>query len=317
MAVSKARLYTLFTLLCVLAVILSGCSPYYSGVGSGVINSPDPSSGSDKSPPPSEEAGPSTAPTVDAAVSPAASSDPASPGSSPEGTGGIEPEPPDVSDPGASSEPSPGGDDFQRMPSDDVYVREMPAVENSYFSDAAFVGNSLVEGLKLFSGITECDYYSATSMSVLGVDSVNVVQLQNGTYGTILQGLAQESYAKVYILLGINEIGLNLDDFISAYGDMLDKVRDIQPDAVIYIMSITPVSRYKSSTSDIFNMERIYAFNQGLHDLAVEKGCYYLDVCSALSGPDGYLPADVTSDGVHFAASVYAEWADFLRTHYV
>jgi hypothetical protein len=82
-------------------------------------------------------------------------------------------------------------------------------------------------------------------------------------------------------------------------------------------MSLTPVSYNKSSTSDTFNMTRVKEFNGALHELAEEKECYYLDLCTALAGSDGYLPADVTSDGVHFSLSVYADWADYLRTHYV
>jgi hypothetical protein len=288
MAGSKARLYTLFTLFCIIAVIFGGCSPYYPGSGPGAVFSPDPSSGSNESAPPSG-GGPSPAASPspgDASASPAASSGQETPGSSPGDTGGIEPEPPDVSDPGESATPSPA----VSTPSGGFYVMEQPAVDNSFFCDAAFVGNSLVEGLRMFSGITECDYYSATSMSVLGVASVNAIQLRNGTYGTILQGLAQDTYAKIYILLGINEIGMDVVSFSSAYGDVLDEFHEIQPDADIYIMSITPVSYYKSSTSDIFNMERIRTFNQALLDLAMVKGCYYLDLCSALAGPDG-LPA--------------------------
>jgi len=231
------------------------------------------------------------------------------------------------------AQPSPSAED--PVPSDPVvptdahggYVRQEPtdafvpareAVDDSFFQDAAIVGNSLIEGLQMFSGISTCDYYAATSMSVLGVDSVQAIVLDNGMYGTIMQAIAQKSYAKVYILLGINEIGSDVGYFKQAYGKMLDGVRELQPGADIYIISITPVSYAKSSSSDIFNMTRVNAFNNALIELAGEKDrVWYLDVCEALAGPDGYLPAGVTSDGVHFSADQYLIWADYLRTHYV
>ena len=193
---------------------------------------------------------------------------------------------------------------------------EADPVTNDFFSDAAIVGNSLIEGLRLFSDLQTCDYYAATSMSVLAVDSLHVIQLENGSKGTIMQGIAQKPYGKVYILLGINEIGVDVGYFKDAYATMLDGVRQSQPDADIYIMSLTPVSQYKSSTSDVFNMTRVEAFNKALYELSLEKGSYYIDLCDALAGEDGYLPAESTSDGVHFSASLYTVWANYLRSHH-
>jgi lysophospholipase L1-like esterase len=294
MAGFRARFYYFIALLIVFSALLDGCAPPLRQKDTGV--SPTPSA---------ETAEPSAGPE--------------SPMPAEASCGGLDPIPPDVSLPEETPTPTP-------TPEEGVYVRQVPEgadvpertpLDNTFFSDAAFIGNSLIEGLRLFSGITECDYYAATSMSVLGVDSVPAVTLDNGATGTILQGVAQKPYAKVYILLGINEIGCETSYFKDAYGDMLDSIRDSQPDADIYIMSLTPVSYDKSSTSDLFNMTRISAYNKALRELAEEKGCFYLDICSALAGPDGYLPADVTSDGVHFSAAQYAVWAEYLRTHYV
>ena len=41
------------------------------------------------------------------------------------------------------------------------------------------------------------------------------------------------------------------------------------------------------------------------------------NLVEALGGPDGYLPSDGSSDGVHLSAGKYLEWCDYLRTHYV
>ena len=188
---------------------------------------------------------------------------------------------------------------------------------DDFFADAAFVGNSLIEGMRLYSGLTDCDYYSATSLSVMAINTTRCIKLENGGSGTIFQGLAQHQYGKIYILFGINEIGYDTASFIKAYGGMLDKIQEIQPDATIYIMSLTPVSKAKSDNSSTFNMTRVNAFNAALADLAVEKGCQYLDVCSALAGEDGYLPASCTSDGIHFTAGVYQTWVTYLRNHHL
>lgn len=196
----------------------------------------------------------------------------------------------------------------------DLSARE--AKDDEFFSDAAFMGNSLMDGFRLFSGLTTCDYYAATSMTVVGATTKSCITLDSGAAGTLVDGLIQKPYGKIYILLGINEIGFDVETFIDYYGKMLDTIIAAQPDCDIYIMGITPVSAAKSASGEVFNMTRITEYNTALHQLAADKGCYYMDLVSALAGPDGYLPASETSDGVHFSTKVYQTWLDYVRTHY-
>lgn len=196
-------------------------------------------------------------------------------------------------------------------------VAERDPVDDDYFSDAAFMGNSLVDGFRLFSGLTTCDYYAATSMTVVAATNKYCITLDNGASGTLVDGLIQKPYGKIYILLGINEIGYDVDTFGQYYTDMLNTIIAAQPDCDIYIMGLTPVSYAKSSSSDLFNMERIGQYNEKLRSIAEDEQCYYIDLVAALSGDDGYLPSSETSDGVHFSASVYIKWLDYLKTHYV
>lgn len=196
-------------------------------------------------------------------------------------------------------------------------VPKCEPADDDFFSDAAFMGNSLMEGFKTFSGLGVCDYYTATSMNVVTATSKKCISLDNGTTGTMVDGLTQKPYGKIYILLGINEIGYDIDSFSQMYAEMLDTIIAAQPDCDIYIMSLTPVSQEKSNSSDLFNMEHITKFNERLYSIAKEKQCYYIDLVSALSGEDGYLPASETSDGVHFSSTMYSKWLNYLKTHYI
>lgn len=222
--------------------------------------------------------------------------------------------PPTDSEPTASptTEPTPTVDPYKGP---DVPAQE--AVGSDFFSDAAFMGNSLVDGFKLFSGLDSCDYYVATSMTVVGATSKACITLDNGNSGTLVDGLTQKPYGKIYILLGINEIGYDVDTFGELYSSMLDTIIAKQPDCDIYVMGLTPVSYAKSSSSDTFNMDRIKQYNEKLRSLASDKKCYYIDLVSALSGEDGYLPSSETTDGVHFSTPTYEKWLNYLKTHYI
>ena len=225
-----------------------------------------------------------------------------------------------VEPPAVAHTPTPGPETPSPSPSEepsagpDLAARE--AKDDAFFSDAAFMGNSLMDGFRLFSGLTTCDYYAATSMTVIGAESKAVITLDNGQTGTLLDGLSQKPYGKIYILLGINEIGYDVDTFISCYSEMLDRIVEAQPDCDIYIMGLTPVSSAKSQSSDTFNMTRIQEYNAALHQLAADKGCYYMDLVEALAGTDGYLPAAETADGIHLSVNLYKTWLDYVRTHY-
>lgn len=224
------------------------------------------------------------------------------PEKTPDAQQSLRPEPPSVTG-DSDATPQPDSSDAPVVFFPGSAVPETEAADDEWFSDAAFLGNSLVDGFRLFSGLTTCDVYAATSMTVMGADS-------------LIQEMAAKQYGKVYILLGINEIGYEADYFKEQYAAMLDKIIEQQPDADIYIMSLTPVSEYKSSTDSTFTMERVNLYNEKLLELAEEKGCYYIDLVDALADDNGYLPASVTTDGIHFSASHYQVWLDYLRTHH-
>lgn len=188
--------------------------------------------------------------------------------------------------------------------------------DDSFFEHSAILGNSLVEGLRLFSNLKSIHYFSATSVSVISATQTRNVRLRDGSTGTLIQSLCQDQYDKIYIELGINEIGGSVNTFIRNYGGMIDSIRAAEPDADIYILSILPVTRNKSASSTVFNMTRINTYNQALYQLAGEKQCYYMDVCSAFQDSDGYLPYAWSSDGVHLYARYYSVWENCMRTLY-
>ena len=196
----------------------------------------------------------------------------------------------------------------------DLAARER--VEDSFFDDSAFIGNSLVQGLEMFGGLGSGDFYAVTSTSVVNIDLNKDVPLTRGGKGTMLEALFEKQYGKIYVLLGINEISFEPDYFAELYGEMLDKIAAQEPDAEIYIMGLTPVTEKKSGEGWMFSTERIAQYNEQLYALALERGCRYLNMVEALADENGFLPEEQSTDGIHMTQDKYMEWADYLRTHY-
>ncbi len=187
---------------------------------------------------------------------------------------------------------------------------------DEFFSDACFIGNSLVDGLSYYSGLDTASYYSTTGMTVLSANSKYDFYSPIGTYETAVGAAAAGDYSKVYIELGINEIGMDVWRFIAYYSAIIDRLQSSLPEADIYILSLTPVNT-KRNSGGVFTMANVNAYNEALKLLAIEKECYYLDCVTTMVDASGFLSDWDTWDGVHFYEHKYLEWEEIIRTHYV
>lgn len=196
-----------------------------------------------------------------------------------------------------------------------VLVPASEAVDLSYFDDAVFIGDSRTEGLFINTGLSNATFLTHQGLTVSEVFTEEVISV-GGKKTTVMDALAGTSFSKVYIMLGINETGWVYDSiFIEKYGEIIDAIREINPDAVIYVESILPVTSEVSSTHSYIKNERIDTFNQLLQDMALEKGVYYLNVSEAIAADDGSLPEDAATDGIHLKKEPCQTWLTYLREH--
>ena len=190
-------------------------------------------------------------------------------------------------------------------------------MENAWFEDAAFLGDSLTDGLLLYSDIRGAANLSYKGLTVQSVRTDQVIRVDGGKY-TLLEALGQKTYGKVYILLGINELGwYNGQRFYDCYAQLIDLVREAQPNAQIYLQTLLPVTAEKSESHEWLKNEKIAVYNDLIAQLAEEKEVYLVDAHAALADENGVLPADESTDGVHLTKRGYPCWADYLRTHTV
>lgn len=248
-------------------------------------------------------------------MSPLSSSQPVSTPSRTSGSGAV----PD-SGAGTSAESGSAGQDSQAQPSVYDYSRpvpQSPPVDNSYFDDAVFIGDSRTQGL-----ITATGLYNTTAFTHQGltVDTAfkDLIAEIDGQYYTAVDALKHTHFNKVYIMLGINETGwVYSSKFIEGYGRIIDAVRSANPEAKIYIQEILPVSNSVSGNHDYIKNSKIDEYNQLLQQLAQEKQVYFVDTAASVAGADGSLPEDAAVDGIHLNNSYCQKWLDYLKTHTV
>lgn len=204
--------------------------------------------------------------------------------------------------------------------------------EDSWFDDAVFVGNSRTQGLMLYTGMgAKC--YADVGLTVETVFTADrftdpIPEPVSETDGeetagqpakiTAAQALEKDTYRKVYLMFGINELGWSREDiFISKYASLIDTILSSHPDAQVYVQSILPVSADKHQETSYLTNERIAQFNGQLQQLAAEKEVFYLDVSAAFRDENGALPEDLSNDGVHLKKDGCITWKEYLLSHTV
>ncbi len=190
-------------------------------------------------------------------------------------------------------------------------VPEAAAVGNEWFSDALFIGDSRVEGLRLYSIITNADFAANSSASVTGILERS---FKVGEADIVLGSLlATKPYGKVYIGIGVNEVSwMATADFRAGYEELVDAVKSAQPDAAVYLMNVIPVSSSKGWSSEIA------AYNAAIQSIASDKKVYFLDSASVYADAAGALDsASNAGDGVNIDVGAYDKWLTYLKSHTV
>lgn len=188
---------------------------------------------------------------------------------------------------------------------------ETPSPEE-YFTDVLFIGDSRTVGLYTYGRIEGASYFARTSMNVSNCFADKKSETGTGKLN-LEEYLTQNKFGKIYILLGINEIGYSYNWIVTRYEKILTRLRELQPDAVIIIQSNMHVTKAKSDANpESFNNKRIDELNKRLSLLADGKKIFYLGFESIFDDANGNLRTDYTGDGVHLKAKCYKYWRDYI-----
>ena len=233
----------------------------------------------------------------------------------------AQPESPDpVQEPDRSAD-SAGASVPDRTPYDfSQPAPEREAVDNSYFEDAAFIGDSRTDGFLIYSGIGCGKNLTSNGLSIFKLAEKKALTI-NGEKYTLLEALALEQYGKVYLSLGVNELGYYDDEgFYRSYCEAIDAIREIQPDAVIYIQGLIPVNEEviaETGGRTYLTNDHLRVYNDLMRRTAQEKQVVFLDLYSEFVDENGELPAEASKDGVHLRGDWCKQWLAYLQTHTV
>lgn len=205
------------------------------------------------------------------------------------------------------------------------------SLQDSYFDDAVFVGDSI--SLKLKNYVNKQrrrtpDFFgNAAFLTVGGLGSGNV-QLPispgslhpsyNGEKMMLEDSVAATGAKKMYIMFGMNDIvPYGVEGAIENLETLIDKILEKSPDLTVAVESVTPILTDRQQRN--LNNTSITEYNGLLQDLCARRGFEYLDIASQLMDSDGGLVYEYCGDapglGMHLSDAGCVPWIDYLRSH--
>lgn len=178
---------------------------------------------------------------------------------------------------------------------------------------ALFIGDSRTVGLMEYSEMEDPDFFCSVGMSTMNINDECVSVPKVGKV-TLEELLSNKKYSKIYLMLGINEVGCDTDTVISNYAAIIDSIREKQPDAKIFVEANLHVTKDKSDTDNLINNEAIDKLNSKMSEFANDKDIFYMDANPEFDDDEGNLSSDLTSDGVHLYAKHYIKWGQWIST---
>ena len=256
-----------------------------------------------------------TGPTVSAAITPTPTPTPAptpTPTPTPEPTPTPTPTPKPTATPAPTPVPTPKP---TQKPAPTPTPTQAPlSPEDLYFADAVFIGDSRVEGLRLYSGL-KTNFLSYTGQSISHVQGGGVYTTTTQGKTSVYTALEKTAYGKIYISLGVNDFSKSASSFGASYRAVVDRIKQIRPNAAIYLMTLAPVNEEMAAKRGYsVKNSTINAFNAEIKAIAAEKQVFCVDVHSQFVNAQGSLNADECWDGIHLDITANKKVAAFLKT---
>ena len=192
------------------------------------------------------------------------------------------------------------------------------SVDPSFFDDAVFVGDSISLKLSRYHNgeLGNAQFLVQSSYSIYNAINDKMVTTYRGrSYTNIEDAIAASGAKKVFIMLGMNDLGIfGVDQTLEHYRILIELIQEACPDIEIYIQSVTPM--WTGSARKSLNNTNIHTFNFILRFFAQEHGCGFIDIGPYLQDYTGGLAAVYSSDRyVHVTENGIAVWTAALRSY--
>ncbi len=190
-------------------------------------------------------------------------------------------------------------------------------VDEEYFADALVIGDSRSVGIAHFGKLEGPAYFVNTSMSIYNYSQMKVDADGKGKK-SLEQLLSEKDFGKIYIGLGINELGYDLSETATKFRGLIENLQSENPNVIIYLMANLHVTAARSDNDKTYNNSKINTLNTMLFNIAqsdTTDNVYYIDVNPVFDDEEGNLTQKYTNDNTHLLTKYYSMWIDFFKSN--
>lgn len=171
-------------------------------------------------------------------------------------------------------------------------------------TDIVFLGNSIT------AGVDWNELLGMTNVRNRGISG-------DITFGVLerLDEVTEGRPAKVFILIGINDVSRNIPDsvILHNYQTIIIRIKKASPETKIYFHTLLPVNNEFTQFKNHYNKdEHILYVNEELKKLAAKEKITVVDLYPHFLNADKKLDKQYTEDGLHLNAAGYRVWKDVL-----
>jgi|SRR6185312_1357380 len=181
---------------------------------------------------------------------------------------------------------------------------------SSYYhspDDVIFLGNSITERVDWNELLQMCN---VRNRGISGDITFGVLQR--------LDEVTETHPAKVFILVGINDISRNIPDsvILANYYKMVDRIKKESPRTKIYFQTLMPVNNEFTAFKNHYNKdEHILWLNEQIKLMGKKEHITIIDLYPHFLNDEKKLDKKYTLDGLHPNAEGYKVWKSVLKKY--
>ena len=200
---------------------------------------------------------------------------------------------------------------------DTVFTKKKLKVETvslDYFKNTLFIGDSRMAGFEIYMKIPEAMYFCYSSASVFNIFE-NEDEVAPIGKTKLYDLLTNHKFDKIYIMLGINNLQTNYYNHKKQYKETIDKIKKLQPQAIIYLIANLHVTDVLDPTKLHLTNENVNHVNEFIKDYADNIQTYYLDPNPMYDDENGNLKLELSTDNVHIHLVHYDKFLVYLLSN--
>ena len=207
-------------------------------------------------------------------------------------------------------------DHYQISETSAALLPETADAGESYQKETLFLGDSNTVRLYANGLISLQQFCAKEGIGTHAALNEGIVTFKkdSSTY-TIAQAVAKMKPRRVVIMLGTNDTGMSVDEFIKNYTALVQAIQESYPYTDIIVNTVPPVPANHANYPNM-DQTKIDDFNMALLSMCEQMGLKFLNSAEALKDANGYGREDYYQTGdIHLKPVGLKAMLSYLRTH--